>query len=237
MSLASKTETKIAIEEDMAPYLAPTRFIDSDHPDIIAFAKRAAGDAETDVEKAINIYYVCRDEFRYDPYSCVMKPEAFVASTVLASGRGWCVTKAVLLAAALRAAGIPARLGFADVKNHLSTANMRDKMKTDLFYWHGYTSVFLNGKWVKATPAFNLSLCEKFRLKPLEFDGTEDSIYHPFDEDGNRHMEYVGQHGEFADLPLDEIMADFRVHYPYMFEADGSVEGDFDAEVAAETAR
>ena len=88
-------------------------------------------------------------------------------------------------------------------------------MDTDIFYFHGYSSLFLEGKWVKATPAFNLSL---FRLKPLEFDGLEDSIYHPFDELGNRHMEYVNERGEFAELPFDEMMAVFRDKYPYMFE-------------------
>jgi hypothetical protein len=124
------------------------------------------------------------------------------ASTVLANGYGWCVPKAVLLAAVCRAAGIPARLGFADVCNHLSTARMRQSMETPVFYWHGYTDIWIDGAWRKATPAFNLSLCEKFGLKPLDFDGRSDSIYHPFDLAGNRHMEYLHQRGSFDDLPL-----------------------------------
>jgi hypothetical protein len=58
---------------------------------------------------------------------------------------------------------------------------------------------------VKATPAFNLSLCTRFRVKPLEFDGMSDSLFHPFDEDNRRHMEYVRDRGSYADVPAEEI--------------------------------
>jgi hypothetical protein len=99
--------------------------------------------------------------------------------------------------------GIPARVGYADVRNHLSTERMRQTMQTDLFVWHGYTDLWLDGAWVKATPAFNIELCDRFGLLPLDFDGRSDSIYHPFDKAGNRHMEYVRQRGVFDDMPLD----------------------------------
>jgi transglutaminase-like putative cysteine protease len=160
------------------------------------------------------------------------------ASAVLALGHGWCVTKAALLAAACRAAGIPARLGFADVRNHLSTERMRQLMQTDLFHWHGYAEIELDGAWVKATPAFNIELCDRFGLLPLDFDGRADSIYHPFDRAGNRHMEYVHLRGSFDDLPLERIVADFAVLYPYMrLKADELQRADFLAEVAHENER
>jgi transglutaminase-like putative cysteine protease len=143
------------------------------------------------------------------------------------------VAKSILLAAACRALAIPIRLGFADVRNHLSTARMREHMKTDVFFWHGYVSIHLEGRWVKATPAFNLELCQKFRLRPLEFDGRRDSIYHPFDLDGNRHMEYVAERGEFADVPIDAIEATFREHYQGLGTTPS---GDFELEVDAENA-
>ncbi len=107
-------------------------------------------------------------------------------------------------------------------------------MKTDVFMWHGYTSIHLDGAWVKATPAFNVELCTRFRLKPLEFDGRSDSIYHLFDEDGNRHMEYVRQRGEFADVPIAEIAETFRQAYASM---PGEAAADFDRDVARETGR
>jgi transglutaminase-like putative cysteine protease len=159
------------------------------------------------------------------------------ASAVLATGHGWCVTKATLLTAACRAAGIPARLGFADVRNHLSTERMRRNMGSDLFVWHGYTDLWLGGAWVKATPAFNIELCERFGLLPLEFDGRADSVYHPFDRAGHRHMEYVAQHGAFDDVPLQRILDAFALHYPRMaVDARNEHGADFQADVTQEVA-
>jgi len=165
------------------------------------------------LQRAVDLYYAVRDEFRYNPYSISLEEQAFKASFTLEAGQGWCVPKAILLAACCRAAGIPARLGFADVKNHLSTERLRQSMKTDVFLWHGYTSVYLEGQWVKATPAFNVELCDKFGLKPLEFDGLADSIYHEFDCAGNKHMEYLQERGEYQDLPLTEMLSDFEKIY------------------------
>ena len=193
-------------------HLAATPAIDRDHADVQAFAREHA-QGSTERERAVALVHAVRDSFRYDPYRIDLSPNGMRASTVIANGFGWCVPKAVLLAAVARAAGIPARLGFADVRNHLSTERMRQTMQTDLFIWHGYTELWLEGAWRKATPAFNLGLCEKFGLLPLDFDGVHDSIYHPFDAAGNRHMEYVNERGTFDDLPLAQIVADFNQIY------------------------
>ena len=115
------------------------------------------------------------------------------------------MSKAILLTAVYRSIGIPSRLGYADVRNHLSTERMRKAMKTDVFYWHGYSAIYLDGNWIKLTPAFNIELCRKFDIKPLDFDGYEDALFHPFDLQGNRHMEYLRYRGEFADVPIDLI--------------------------------
>jgi transglutaminase-like putative cysteine protease len=231
--------------------LAPTALIDGDHPAVVAFARRhAVGDGER--ARAVALTYAVRDGFRYDPYRIDLSTAGMRASRVLDIGVGWCVTKAALLCAAARASGIPARLGYADVRNHLSTERMRQTMKTDLFVWHGYTELWIEGRWVKATPAFNIELCERFGLLPLDFDGEHDSLYHPFDKSGQRHMEYVREHGNFDDMPLARIVADFRLHYPGMWrggddrEGDGQSDGqsddqgdlaraDFEADVALET--
>jgi transglutaminase-like putative cysteine protease len=195
------------------PTLAATPLIDSDHPAVTAFARQHAQGADTR-ERAVALYLAVRDSFRYDPYRVDLSPQGMRASQVLASGHGWCVTKSALLAAACRAVGIPARVGYADVRNHLSTERMRQAMKTDLFHWHGYTDVLIDGHWLKATPAFNIELTERFGLLPLEWDGRSDSIYHPFDKAGNRHMEYVLQRGSFDEMPLAQIVADFERLYP-----------------------
>lgn len=200
----------------LTPYLQPGRFVDSDHPKVAAFAaEHAKGAGER--EKAVSLYYAVRDRVRYNPFQNFMADEAYRASACLERNVGWCVSKAALLAACARAAGIPARLGFADVKNHLTTPELTAKMGTDLFVYHGYTELQLDGKWIKATPAFNLSLCKRFRVKPLEFNGRDDSIFHPFDEDDRRHMEYVRWRGEYADVPADDIKRVFRDTYPELF--------------------
>ena len=215
--------------------LAPTALIDSDHPAVAAFAARHAGEATNDAERAVALYYAVRDGFRYDPYRIDLSPRGMKASTVLANGYGWCVPKATLLAAACRAAGIPARMGFADVRNHLSTERMRQVMGTDVFFWHGFTEILIDGAWRKATPAFNLELCDRFGLLPLEFNGREDSLYHPFDRQGHRHMEYVAQRGSFDDVPLERIVADFAEHYPaWRAQIEAMQRSDFLTDVATE---
>jgi len=200
----------------MKEYLQPARFIDSAHPAVISFAQRHASGA-TDRERAVSLYYAVRDGVRYNPFQNLTLDESYRASVCLERSEGWCVPKAALLAACARAAGIPARVGFADVKNHLTTPQLAKKMGTDLFVFHGYSELHLEGKWVKATPAFNLALCEKFRVKPLEFDGREDSIFHPFDADNRRHMEYLRDRGSFADVPTETIKRVFGETYPEYF--------------------
>ncbi len=213
--------------------------IDSSHPRIATFVAGAAGTG-SDRDKALRLYYAVRDGLRYDPYNTPMKREAYRASTTLAAGHGYCVNKAGLLAAACRAAGIAARVGYADVKNHMTTKRLSELMGSDVFYYHGYTEVWLDGRWIKATPAFNKELTEKFGLKPLEWDGVSDSIYHPFDLSGRRHMEYLAYRGVFADIPFDEIRDAFRHYYPRMTRQQealplgGGLGGDFGAEGAAE---
>lgn len=195
------------------PFLAAGEYIDSDHPDVREFArKHAAGAVER--ERAVSLYYAVRDGIRYNPFLNFMDRETYRASSVLTRGVGFCVGKSALYAACARAAGIPARVGFADVKNHLTTPRLRERMGTDVFIYHGYAELRLEGKWVKATPVFNRELCRRFRVKPLEFDGREDSIFHPFDEDDRRHMEYVNFRGTFADVPVERIMREFRAYYP-----------------------
>lgn len=228
-----------AMNADTSPgpqHLASTPWIESDHPAVQAFARVHVRGA-TPREQSVALYRAVRDRMRYDPYRIDLSDAGMSASTVLQQGYGWCVPKAVLLAAVCRAQGIPARLGFADVRNHLSTERLRNTMKTDVFAWHGYTSLWIDGAWRKATPAFNIELCDRFGLLPLEFDGESDSLYHPFDREGRQHMEYVNERGAFDDLPLAQMRAAFREIYPDMPTAVAAVEGDFATDAAREAGR
>jgi transglutaminase-like putative cysteine protease len=202
-------------------FLSPGAFIDSGHPAVLAFSKEHAK-GRTPVERAVSLYYATRDRIRYNPFLDFSKEETFRASQCIVSGEGFCIGKAALLAACARADGIPARVGFADVKNHLTTPALRERMGSDLFIYHGYTELRLEGRWVKSTPAFNVELCERFRVKPLEFDGREDSIFHPYDADDRRHMEYLRERGSYADVPVAEITLAFREAYPVLYRMAGA---------------
>jgi transglutaminase-like putative cysteine protease len=226
------------MEADLSTYLVPARFIDSDHEAVRAFADRLTEGATSPRERARRLFAGVRDEIVYDPYVDFDAPGSYRASACLAAGRGYCVAKAVLYAASLRSAGIPARIGFADVRNHLATPRLLALMGSDVFILHGYTSVHLEGRWIKATPTFNLSLCERFGVKPLEFDGESDTLFHAYDRAGRRHMEYLRDHGTFADVPIDWIIPEMRRAYPRLFESSsGSAKrGDFAAEASSASA-
>ena len=238
-SLRSDRDDIVRDAASFEAYRAPGDLIDSNHPEILSFARQVAGEG-SDRDRALRLYYAVRDGLRYDPYNTPMKREAYRASTTLGSGHGYCVNKAGLMAAVCRAVGIPARVGYADVRNHMTTKRLSDLMGgSDTFFYHGYTDVWLDGHWVKATPAFNRELTEKFGLKPLDWDAVADSIYHPFDLSGRRHMEYLCYRGVFADIPFDEIRDAFRHYYPRMTREQERMPlgGDFGAEGAEEAAR
>ena len=204
----------------LGTYLDSGEYIDSDHPAVRAFAAEYAR-GNNDLARGVALYYAVRDGIRYNPFLDFTVPSAFRASDCIAAGEGFCIGKASLLAAAARAAGIPSRIGFADVKNHLTTPRLLEFMGRDEFIYHGFAELMLEGRWVKATPAFNLALCEKFRVKPLEFDGRNDSIFHPFDADERRHMEYLRDRGSFADVPVAKIREAFREYYPRLYALRG----------------
>ena len=205
-------------------YLKPTWTIDSDHPEVIAYAERVTAGLSTAREKAVALYYAVRDLVMYDMMVEHFSREVFKASHCLHAKRTFCIPKAVLLAACARAVGIPSRLGFADVTNHLATPKMLEMLGGDYFAFHGYTDLYIDGKWVKATPAFNERLCRFFKIKPLDFDGRSDSIFHEFSADGKKHMEYIHSHGTFADMPYELMIETFHKHYPHWFAPGGSLE-------------
>jgi len=195
-------------------YLQPTSIIDSDNKTVIEYADKIAGGKNSDpVDVSVKLYYAVRDGIWYDPYYPFYLPEHYRASNVLKSGRGYCVCKASLLCALGRAKGIPTRVGFAHVRNHLATKQLIEYMGSDIFAFHGFTEFYLEGKWVKATPAFNIELCQRHNVPPLEFDGREDSIFHPYSNDNKKFMEYVEDLGTYDDIPVDIIVAGWEEAY------------------------
>ena len=194
-------------------YLEPTEIIDSTHPKIQDYAMEVIGASGDPVERAVKLYLAVRDGIRYDPYTPFHLPEHYRASLVLQRGRSFCVPKVSLLCALGRACSIPSRVGFATVKNHLATKQLIDFLGSNVFVYHGFVEFYLEEKWVKATPAFNRELCEKHKVKPLEFNGREDSLFHPFNQENRKYMEYIKYHGTFADIPVDSIVAAWNEAY------------------------
>ena len=218
------------MDTTLSIYLRPTAVIDSDHPAVREKARDAAGSPPGGpVETAVRLYLAVRDGIWYDPYLPFYRPEHYRASRVLELGRAFCIGKAGLLCALGRACGIPSRLAFADVRNHLATRQLIEFMGSDVFVFHGVTEFFLEGRWVKATPAFNIQLCRRHGVAPLEFNGREDSLFQSFNLRGEPFMQYVRERGSYPDIPVEEIVAAWRESYGAkrvdrwieMFEASG----------------
>lgn len=170
-------------------------------------------------EKAIKLYYDIRDRFLYDPYHLNLTPEYLKASVVLNKKRAWCVEKSIVLAAALRAVEIPARLGYGIVVNHIGVDRLTEVLKTDKIVFHGYVDAFLNDKWVKTTPAFDKNVCRMSGVEPLDWDGDSDAMFQAFSGD-KKFMEYIHFYGCFADVPVELMNAEMEKYYPHLFEKE-----------------
>jgi transglutaminase-like putative cysteine protease len=199
--------------KESVDYLTPTPIIDSDHPSIRDYARIIVGESTEPIEIAVKLYLAVRDNIFYDPYSPFYLPEHYRASYVLKRGKSFCVPKASLLCALARACDIPSRIGFADVRNHLATKQLIKFMGSDIFVYHGFVEFYLEGKWVKATPAFNIDLCRKHHVPPLEFNGREDSLFQAYNLQNQRFMEYIDFHGLYTDVPVDQIVVAWENAY------------------------
>jgi len=132
-------------------------------------------------------------------------PEHFRASNTLARGEGFCIQKAALLIALSRAVGIPARFHFVILRNHLLPEKMAELLVSNVIPDHGFVEFYLNGKWVGATPAFDLEMCQKYGIIPVEFDGKTEAKFHLRTQDGKLHIEYISDLGTYSDIPIEEI--------------------------------
>lgn len=201
----------------MQEYLQPTEFLDYDRESVREFAVANTRGAKDDTEKAVALYYAVRDGFQYNPYIIDLRREGLRASNLLTRDRGYCVEKAVLLAAGARAVGVPSRLSFYIVRNHIATERLERALKKNYLVFHGAAEVFLSGTWLKTTPAFNEGLCKYLNVEPLEFDGMRDSIFQQYDRQGNVFMSYLHDYGAFADLPYELYLSELDKHYPHIF--------------------
>jgi hypothetical protein len=197
----------------MDRYLKPTFFLNWDHPEVTDLAARLNQGIREEGERARRLFYFVRDQIRYDPYVPFDNRTDYQAHIILRRQRGYCIQKAIVLATLARACGIPSRLRFADVRNHLVPPRLAEIMETDLFYFHGYDELFLHGTWVKVPPTFDLILCRRLGLMPVEFDGFHEALLHSRTSDGRFHVNYARQRGHFEDFPYEEVLAGFKALY------------------------
>jgi transglutaminase-like putative cysteine protease len=120
--------------KDLDKFLEESTFIDISHPNIQALAKDLAQEAKNDMAIAKRCFLFVRDEIRHsgdykdDTVTCK-------ASDVLRYKTGWCYAKSHLLAALLRANGIPTALTY----QRLSCS----EYEKDIYCLHGLNAVYL----------------------------------------------------------------------------------------------
>lgn len=197
-------------------FLRETPRIDFSTPEVQAFM-RTIPVFEDSRSQAIAIYETVRDSFLYDPYHLDLRPESLKASVVASKKRAWCVEKSLLACACFRASGFPARLGFGIVKNHIGVEKLLMYLKRDEIVFHGYVEIFLEGRWVKCTPAFDPRICKLSGVPVLQWDGREDSLFQGY-VGANRFMEYLHFYGEFEDIPFELMHREMLKYYPDLFK-------------------
>jgi transglutaminase-like putative cysteine protease len=198
---------------DLKPFLQPTETIESDHPQIVSLAKKLIAGTEDNHEKARRLFRWVRDQIAYSLVNPFFLPEHYKATAILDRGRGYCVQKALVLCTLARASGIPSRLVFADIRNHLVPEKFLEMAKTNLFVYHCYTEMRLGNKWIQMTPSFHKQLCEEMGYPLVEFDGHHTAIFPPTDGQGRKFVEYLRHHGAFPDVPLEPMLKAWETAY------------------------
>ncbi|MCE9599099.1 MAG: transglutaminase-like domain-containing protein [Spirochaetia bacterium] len=213
----SQTRLKVALP---APEecIEPTEFLNFTHPAVQSWLIENLPEGLSVAEKLQHLYYKVRDGWRYNPYTVHLEREKCTIDFLLTQKHAYCTPKAMLLAAFARAIGVPSRLGFGDVRNHLSSPRLIEHLRSENFAWHGFTELYLNNEWVACTPAFDKGLCRKFKVEPMEFDGRSDSLFQEFDKSGRKFMEYTRYRGVYSDLPFEEMFTSLAEIYPHLFE-------------------
>lgn len=194
------------MDAQVEKYLRPTYIIDCEHPAIIDKSRELTRGLEDDIQKATSLFYFVRDKIKYNIYVSKYSTDHFKASNTLARGEGYCVQKAVLLDALARANAIPAALGFARLVNHLLPEKTVSWLGGNILPFHGYSELYIDGKWIRATPSFDLEMSERYGFIPADFNGKNDAWYPSHNREGKPHIEYVHHYGHFYDdLPIQQL--------------------------------
>ncbi|EHQ06668.1 transglutaminase-like domain-containing protein [Leptonema illini] len=213
------------------PSLSSTEFFDFESAEMQAFLDRVTPVDAAPLERLKAAYIAVRDGIAYNPYRIPLQREYYRASRICRMKRAYCIPKSLLFAACARALGFRSWIGLADVVNHLSSQRFIEYLGTNVFAYHGYAVVEVNGRRLKATPVFDAKLCAKFGVAPLDFDGENDALFQQYDGKGHRFMEYIRERGEFDEFPFEEVMRGLAEMYPHLI--GNQVDGDFMNEAPA----
>jgi transglutaminase-like putative cysteine protease len=192
-------------QEDIDQFLLPSSGIQSDHPEIIALASDISGRADDQVEKARRLFEFSRDKVRYSVYEPFWEIEHYLALNTLARGRGYCAQKAAVLVALARAAGIPARIAYAHIRNHQLPKDMVRLLGSQVLPYHTYVQWRLNGRWLAATPSFDRKLSEELGWQVVEFQPDQDLMLPAKDLEGRPHITYLEKLGWRPGIMLQEM--------------------------------
>ena len=202
----------------MKAFLQETSFLNYSHANFSTFLVGFTS-AESPKLTAIALYEKVRDAFLYDPYHLHLTENALQGSQILTKKRAWCVEKAIVLCASARRLGIPARLGYAVVVNHIGVERLLQYLRRPEIVFHGYVELYLENRWVKCTPSFDRNICRMTGVPPLVWDGERDSLFQAYAGE-SQFMEYVHDYGSFEDVPLTLMKLEMQKYYPHLFEGE-----------------
>ena len=199
--------------QDLEQFLEPAPGIGCEHPEVMALARRTVTGAADDLEAAGRLFEYVRDTVAYSPYVPFHRMDDYLAVNTLERGRGYCVQKSAVLVAMARAIGIPARLGFADIRNHQLPEGLAEMLGSDLMVHHCYAQLFAGGRWLSLTPSFERELCGTRGWRVVEFDPQGKGMLWATDLGGGPHISYLRDLGWQAGVPLNDILAAWREEY------------------------
>ena len=211
----------------MEQYLQETEFFDISSDYVQETLEKLELNGLSEKETAIKLFYHVRDSIGYSIKPVNLEKYTYTASLVLQQKKSFCIPKAIALGTLARAAGIPSRIHFVDFINHRLSDDLEKMWGTKVMAAHCYTELYIENKWVKATPALDKAICDRHNFKTVEFDGENDALLHSLDRDGNPHAEYVKDRGTQPDMSLRLVASVFKEVYDGV--NDGFIEKNFKA--------
>ena len=202
----------------LSQYLKPAEFIDSNDEAVKEYAHNVTRGLKYDTEKAVELFYAVRDDFKFDLNHIDLHPSKLKASALVKRGVGTDIEKSNLLAASARAVGIPSRVSFSNLRSNLTSEQLGAVLQSDLLVFHSYAELWMGNHWVKLSPVFNQEACDYLDLPPLDFGIPEEKVFAKHHKSRRKYLKYVHQYGSFPDLPYDLYISELRKYYPHLFK-------------------